>query len=518
VIKLTSLETDIFKILLDTNTLQKCESTIRVAGGWVRDKMMGNESDDIDITIDNMSGLSFALKVAEQMELGDEPGVVKANPEKSKHIETAILNILGMEVQFTGFRKETYDGKSRIPIVEHGDLLEETFRRDFTINSLYYNINNKKVEDISEQGLRDLNLKTIRLMVPPKDIWKRMGIEDLSSANKKSFTDDPLRVLRAIRFGCRFNFGLSKELVSAALKPDVLKAFKDKVSRERMQIEFRKMMSGSDPERALGLIKDLGYLDILLPLPKGYLYWTMDQNTPYHEFNVWDHTMAAIENLQTIIKSIDLSDDDRFIMNLAILLHDVGKLNPKVHGKKKTKNGTRTTYYGAGGHEKHSMVSAETMLLNLPGIRNSEIKRVQILIEGSSRVNPNYIPNNQKCNLGNKALGKFVLFTKDDWQKAIFVNMADATSKRKNAIKDFDFTYHSDMMSKIRSLGPKKVMNLKPLLNGTEIISIVAKEPGPWVSTIISKMIEWQLKNPKVTRKDAEGFVKSFKKATQNAN
>jgi tRNA nucleotidyltransferase/poly(A) polymerase len=508
-IKLTDQEIDIFNILIETAESPECNSIVRVAGGWVRDKITGNDSNDIDVTVDNMSGLSFALRVAKQMGLGDKVGVVKANPEKSKHVETAIINILGLEVQFTGFRKETYNDESRIPEVEQGDLLEETYRRDFTINSLYYNINAGAIEDISGQGRVDLNRKTIRLMVPPEKLWERMGIKDQAEANKKSFTDDPLRVLRAIRFACRFNFGLSKDVVEAAQCPDVLSSFRKKVSRERILIELRKMLTESDPTRALSLIKDLGFMDEVVKLPEGYFGWDMDQNTPHHEFTVWEHTLTAVGNLQVILESVTLSDDDKFAMNLAMLLHDTGKLNPKVHGKKAIKGGgTKTTYYN---HERSSAKATEHILLQLPGVRANEIKRVQRLIEGAGRVNPNYIPSDQKCNLSNKGLSKFVMSMQDDWQNAILIHMADFTSKKKGTIKDFNFAYHGDMMAKIRSLGPKKVMNMKPLIDGGGVISIIGKEPGPWVGDIISKMIEWQFKNPKSTVKDAEGFVKSFR-------
>lgn len=509
-ISLTSKELNIFQVLIDTNNSQNCGSIIRVAGGWVRDKLMGNESDDIDITIDNMSGLSFATRVAQHLGLENKVGVIQANPEKSKHIETAVMNIQDCEVQFTGFRKETYTNDSRVPEVEHGDLMEETYRRDFTINSLYYNINDSKVEDISGQGIIDIANKTIRLMVPPKELWERMSIKDLDAANKKSFTDDPLRVLRAVRFACRFNFVLESGLVEAAQAPDVLESFKTKVSRERMQIELRKMLSGPQPDRAIGLMKYLGFFDVVFPLPKGYKYWDMDQNTPYHDLNVWEHTLVALENLQTIYQGINPSEDDRFVMNLAILLHDTGKLNPQCHGTKRNKKGggTRTTYYG---HEQHSVSAAQEILETLPGIRTKEIGRVCKLIEGSGRVNPNYVPGNEQCNLSNKALSNFVKRMGDDWQRTIIINMADAVSKRRQVADDFDWNYHANMMEKIRCLGPKKIMNMKPLLNGNEVIDIIGEEPGPWVGQIMSKMLEWQFKNPKVTRKDAIGFVKSFK-------
>lgn len=504
-IERTEQEIDIFNILLEA-----CDSntTIRASGGWVRDKLLGLDSNDLDICVDSMSGLSFALRVAKHMGLGDKVGVIKANPEKSKHIETAAMNILGLEVQFTGFRKETYDNGSRVPKTEQGDLIAETFRRDFTMNSLYYNIHNGMVEDVSEQGIADLNRKVIRLMIPPKELWERMNIKDGQEANKKSFTDDPLRILRAIRFACRFNFSLAKNLMEAARDPDVISAFRKKISRERIEIELRKMLIGPSPQRAVSLIKQLGLLDEVIKLPERYLDWEMDQDTPHHEFTVWGHTLAAMDNLQTIIESATLDDDDKFAMNFAVLLHDTGKLDPKVRGKKTVKGRTKSTYYG---HERSSAKATEHALLQLPGVRTNEIKRIQKLIEGSGKVNPNYVPSNQKCNLSNKGLGKFVMFMQDDWQKAILIHMADVTSKKKSVVKDFDFAYHGDMMAKIRSLGPKKVMNMRPLINGNEVILIIGKAPGPWVGNIIAKMLEWQLKNPKATRKDAEGFVKSFR-------
>lgn len=504
-ISLTDTENSIFDILLET--ANETNTVVRVSGGWVRDKILGLDSNDIDITIDNMSGVSFALRIIEYLGMDDRVGIIKSNPEKSKHIETAVIHLLNTEIQLTGFRKETYNDNSRIPKTEHGNILEETYRRDFTINSLYYNINTKIIEDISEQGINDLNKKVVRLMVPPKKLWERMNINDQGQANKKSFTDDPLRILRAIRFACKYNFKLDSYLIDAAAQNDVIDAFRQKVSRERIQIEFRKMLSENDPHRAIRLLKDFGIFDDIIKLPPGYFGWDMDQNTPHHEFTVWGHTLTAINNHQTALKRVQMSNEDKFILNMAILLHDTGKLDPSVHGKKVLKNGkTKTTYYN---HEKSSAAATEYALLRLPGIRTDEIKRIQKLIEGAGRVNPNYTPGNQCCNLSRKVLGRFIRFMGNDWKKAILIHMADVSSKKRN--KTEDCMYHWDMVTKIERMNPQKIMEMKPLLDGNEIVLLINKKPGPWVGSIISKMIDWQLKNPNVTKKDAEGFVKSFR-------
>lgn len=502
-ISITDAESSIFKILLAAAS--GTDSTVRVVGGWVRDKLMGLDSDDIDISVDNLTGLEFAINIAQHQGLGDKVGVIKANPDKSKHLSSAVMFINGQEVQFTGFRKETYVAASRVPRVEAGSIAEDTYRRDFTVNSLYYNLNTDAVEDISTHGLSDINKRTLRLMVPPQELWGDMNISSLAEAECRSFTEDPLRVLRAIRFACRFNFGLSKSLVKAAVLPEVIASFGSKISRDRIQIEFSKMMTGASPARAVSLIKDMGYLDMVLKKPEGYVDWDWDQDTPYHSLTVWDHTTTALDKLQLLFKSMSVPAEDRMVMNLAMLIHDVGKLDPTIHGTKAGAKGKRTTYYG---HEARSIEAAGEMLKGLPGTTKKDIARVQLLIDGSSRANPNYTDLSQECELSNKALSKFIKKMGDDWQNAIILNMADSTSKHADDTQTC--YYHMNMISRIRSLGPAKVMNMRPLLSGDEIIDMFGKKPGPWVGRIITKLLEWQYQTPDAERDGAVKKLKEF--------
>lgn len=266
--------------------------SIRVAGGWVRDKILDLHSHDVDVAIDCMSGVQFACVVqaylhsVEQDEeeeatgapalpnikagdkqcsskkkkkhskrtAGQRPhekhkiGVISANPSQSKHLETATMKIHNIEVDFVNLRaEEVYEAGSRIPTHEtrqFGTPLEDALRRDFTINSLFYNIRDKAVEDWTTRGLDDL-LKQ-KLIVTPLN-------------PHTTFHDDPLRVLRAIRFGVRYGFELEKTLRDAAMSSEVHQSLHVKVSRERVGKELEGMLigKGARPGKALDLITDL---------------------------------------------------------------------------------------------------------------------------------------------------------------------------------------------------------------------------------------------------------------------
>lgn len=147
-ILLTPEEAELFQVLLDCLCHFKKTTTIRVAGGWVRDKLLGKESQDIDIALDDLSGLEFANLVNAFLLLkGREArtiAVIQANPDQSKHLETANLKVLGFELDCVNLRAESY-ADSRIPVIRLGTPLEDSLRRDFTINALFFNIHSRQV-------------------------------------------------------------------------------------------------------------------------------------------------------------------------------------------------------------------------------------------------------------------------------------------------------------------------------------------------------------------------------------
>ena len=193
---------------------------------------------DIDVGINRMTGYDFGNHLTSFiMEHGENYGItegargihkIESNPEKSKHLETATTRVLGLDVDLVNLRSEAYSAESRIPVMEFGTPLEDALRRDATVNALFYNLHTQEVEDYTEKGLEDMHNQLIRTPLKP---WE-------------TFDDDPLRVLRLIRFASRLGFEIVPE-VKAAMKDEVIKkSLRLKISRERVGTEVEKMLKG----------------------------------------------------------------------------------------------------------------------------------------------------------------------------------------------------------------------------------------------------------------------------------
>lgn len=176
-LQLKDTEEELFSILRETNRQAGLNTTLRCAGGWVRDKLLGKDSVDIDIALDNLLGTQFAEHLSAYLESqGQKVGriaVVQANPEKSKHLETAKVKINELEVDLVNLRSETYvsDAAHRIPEMALGTPEQDAFRRDFTFNSMFYNINTGTVEDFTGKGKRDLADGIVRTPMQPQETF-----------------------------------------------------------------------------------------------------------------------------------------------------------------------------------------------------------------------------------------------------------------------------------------------------------------------------------------------------------
>jgi tRNA nucleotidyltransferase (CCA-adding enzyme) len=272
---------------------------LRVAGGWVRDKLlatsefqkfhrqdespsgrrltskfhhklqpqasMGRQGTklvmnqhqpvDIDIALDDMLGREFADHLNEFLsKRGRETvpvGVVLKNPEKSKHLETATMKVGSFWIDFVNLRAEEYTQDSRIPdLMRIGTASEDAFRRDLTINALFYNINLGTVEDFTGRGFDDL----------------RRGIVSTPLAPLTTLLDDPLRVLRAVRFAARLRFTIDDSLKKAAMDSKVRDALAQKVSRERVGGEVDLMLRSPDPVGAMRLLINLNLIETVFPI------------------------------------------------------------------------------------------------------------------------------------------------------------------------------------------------------------------------------------------------------------
>eukprot|EP00759_Apiculatamorpha_spiralis_P032214 PhF_6_TR33706/c0_g1_i1/m.49459 len=251
------MDQQIFDLLLDVVEKRNLRVTLRVAGGWVRNMLMGLPAKDIDIALDGldargqvMTGEYFATQVTEyQAEHGLEThhvGVIHANPSQSKHIESATTHIFGHPVDFLHLRTETYAEGSRIPTIERGTIFEDASRRDFTLNALFYNLHTHMVEDYVT-GIEDLDNRVLRCPLPAM----------------QTFHDDPLRLLRGVRFMAQLALNIDDDIVCAGQTATVHAALLDKVSRERVGIEIGKSLSGPDPIRAIDTLVSLGLVPLV---------------------------------------------------------------------------------------------------------------------------------------------------------------------------------------------------------------------------------------------------------------
>ncbi|KAG0354117.1 hypothetical protein BG005_006714 [Podila minutissima] len=262
VIRLTEQEDKICSVLDEVakryEEKQGKKVQLRIAGGWVRDKLLGLSCHDLDVGLDTMMGYEFAVLVNEYMEsLGHGKRTIAkiaTNPEKSKHLETATMVVLGMPLDFVNLRSEVYDEGSRIPSeITFGTPSEDAFRRDITINALFYNIHTRTVEDFTGKGLEDLKNGYIRTPLEPFE----------------TFWQDPLRVMRCIRFAARFQFTIAEEAKQAILDPRIKQVLKTKISKERIGAELDKMIDdGAGRSTALGLIQELGLYDVVFAPPE----------------------------------------------------------------------------------------------------------------------------------------------------------------------------------------------------------------------------------------------------------
>ena len=224
---------------------------LRFTGGWVRDKLLQVDSHDIDVGINKMTGYQFGLVMKDYLDIPGNvdkysiPGEsidtlgslhkIAANPEKSKHLETVTTRILGLDIDLVNLRKETYSQHSRNPQMEFGTAKEDASRRDATVNAMFYNLNTSKLEDLTERGYNDMQNKIMRTPLDPY----------------QTFKDDPLRVLRLIRFASRLNYSIDPEAEQAMNDKTIQDALKAKISRERVGTEVEKMLKGMELSRCL---------------------------------------------------------------------------------------------------------------------------------------------------------------------------------------------------------------------------------------------------------------------------
>ena len=333
-----SLTAPIFELIskiADQNS-QKCF----VVGGFVRDLLLKRGvAKDIDI-VTLGSGIELAEKVAAQL---------PNNPKISvfKNFGTAMIKTDNIDIEFVGARKESYREDSRKPIVEDGTLADDQNRRDFTINALAISLNQDTFGELVDPfgGVDDLQNKIIRTPLEPNI----------------TYSDDPLRMLRAIRFATQLNFQIEeKSLQAIADNKERLKI----ISNERIAEELNKILTAARPSVGFKLLYETGLLSMILPELVA-LQGVDEKEGQRHKDNFW-HTLEVVDN-------ISMNTNDLWL-RWAALLHDIGKAPTKRFDKK-----IGWTFHGhefLGG----KMVVKIFQRLRLP--QNEKMKFVQKMVVG----------------------------------------------------------------------------------------------------------------------------------------
>ncbi|KAJ3671453.1 hypothetical protein LUZ60_007532 [Juncus effusus] len=499
-IELSEKETRIFGRLKEVLDHFEMRTQLRVAGGWVRDKLIGKECYDIDIALDDILGKDFCEKVNEYlMHVGEEQqgiGVIQCNPDQSKHLETARMRIYDMWIDFVNLRSETYAENSRIPTMKFGTAEEDAYRRDLTINSLFYNINNSSVEDLTGRGMKDLKLGLIVTPLPPK----------------ATFMDDPLRVLRAIRFGARFDFKLDEELKEAASDDEVRSALGTKISRERIGHEVDLMMSDKQPSKAMAYIRDLKLFLVVFAFPqnpKPPIDEQLDRLCVSYIESAW-------HLLQSVGPSIFTDDQRRLYLYGSLLV----PLRSTIYLDKKSKE-IPVTGYIIRESLKLKASDSDTVV-NLHNACKKFLQLIPLLDsdQGSEKLKEELedefleIPSNLVKRV---FAGLLLRQIKEFWRVALLISVllnseSDISSVEK--IKEIDELDRRKKMylraeSAITQLDLDGVWKAKLMLDGKAIMGILQlKSGGPAIGIWQQRLIKWQLANPKGTADDCIDWIK----------
>uniref|UniRef100_A0A0D9XXD3 Poly A polymerase head domain-containing protein n=1 Tax=Leersia perrieri TaxID=77586 RepID=A0A0D9XXD3_9ORYZ len=496
-VELTEKEELIFRRLLDVVRHFGLGTQLRVAGGWVRDKLLGKDSTDIDIALDNMTGQNFCEKVNEYSGLlGEEQkgiGVIQCNPDQSKHLETARMLIFDVWIDFVNLRSEKYAENSRIPTVEIGTAEEDALRRDLTINSLFFNINTNTVEDLTGRGIEDLKKGLIVTPLPAK----------------ATFLDDPLRVLRAIRFAARFNFTLTEDLKEAASDEKVKSELGSKISKERIGHEVDLMMSDKHPVNAMCYIRDLGLFYVVFAFPEKPdppVPENCDRLCVSHIEVAWNLAHSIGCSLFSSGSDSKSQDEHRRLCLYSALFTPVRNT---IYLDKKSKK-IPVTNYIIRDSLKLKASDADTVV-NVHSASEKFAELINLLESNENlatvkeKLDDEYLEI--ATDLVKRVLAGLILREiKDFWRVALFISTltypevgsaSDSISQRKEK--------YIRVERAIIDLELDNVWKMKPLLDGKAIMGIMQQQ----------RLLKWQLAHPKGTMEECIDWMKQSQSKRQ---
>ncbi|EME78614.1 uncharacterized protein MYCFIDRAFT_143868 [Pseudocercospora fijiensis CIRAD86] len=502
--------------------LAKQPITLRFTGGWVRDKLLGVQSHDIDVAINKMTGYQFGLRLKEYLEIpgnlekyglesiaanekqSQKAGAtnksktlgglhkIEANPEKSKHLETTTMRILGLDIDLVNLRKETYSDDSRNPQMEFGTPVEDALRRDATVNAMFYNINTEQIEDFTGRGHEDMAKKLIRTPLEPY----------------QTFKDDPLRVLRLIRFASRLEYTIDDETLQAMGNEDIKHELRRKISRERVGTELEKALLGPHPHEAMRLVFSLGLYDTIFSEP---MVAKEDHYTP--DIEGWS---IIIDTLEEILSSggvlqENLARDSEesylaWILAAVIPYRDAPHPEPAEPGKKPpppipvtvAREGIKTP--NKISDVINASVRNQTEISDLVDKVYDRKRRPDKRFEGEDPA-------------ARDALGMAIRRWGTSWRSQIIYSLLVEFADNQGQIETIERKYIA-FIEHLRALDITDVCALKPLLDGKALAKAIGTPPGPWMKDALDVVMAWQLRHPGTN--DAQQAIEEVKNHQAN--
>lgn len=425
-----------------------------VIGGYVRDRMMDRDfKNDIDIVVVG-SGIAFANQVGEA--LGVKVAVYK-------NFGTAMLVYEQLNIEFVGARKESYRSESRKPIVEDGTLEDDQNRRDFTINAMAICLNRDQYGELLDpfNGLADIERKMIRTPLNP-DI---------------TFSDDPLRMMRAIRFASQLNFRID---------PDALEAIHrnrqriDIISKERIIDELNKIIESPKPSVGFNYLFDTGLLQLIFP-DMAKLYGVEVINGKGHKDNFY-HTLEVLDNVA------ELSED--LWLRWAAIMHDIAK--------PATKRFDPQQGWTFHGHEDKGARMVPKLFAQLKLPLNEKMKFVQKLVQLHLR--PIVLAQDI---VTDSAVRRLLFEAADDIDSLMLLCHADVTTKNEYKKKKYRQNFEL-VKQKLKDVEERdKIRNWQPPVSGDDIMHTFGLKPGREIGIIKNAIREAILEGDIPNDKDA---------------
>jgi len=428
---------------------------VYAVGGFVRDIILNRERNDLDILVIG-NGTDFAKNVAD--------GLGITNVSYFKNFGTAHFDYQGMNVEFVGARKESYDRNTRKPIVEDGTFDEDISRRDFTINTLAISLNKNEFGKLTDKydGLSDIKNERIKTPLNPL----------------KTFDDDPLRIMRAFRFASQLNFNVDESIVKAAYE---MRNRLSIVSQERTTDEFLKILTSPKPSVGLKLLFDSGVLEIVFP--EIAIMAGVDQRKDYHHKDVFLHTLQVVDNIS--------KETENVWLRFAALVHDIAKPPTK-----KFVEGIGWTFHG------HEDLGARMMkkIFHRMKLPLHQLDYIQKLVRLHLR--PIALAKEE---VTDSAIRRFVVNAGEDLEDLIVLCRADITSKNPIKVEKYLGNYER-VMQKVRDVKERdQLREFQSPVRGEEIMQICNLKPSRKVGEI-KTAIEEAILDGKIGNNYEEAF------------